>query len=118
PFAFGSVLSERQANVRSFETTQVGRFPANAWGLHDMHGNVWEWCADAWHPNYVGAPNDGRPWIGPDSGDVPRVLRGGSWYNNPRSCRSANRDLNQPGLANGNVGFRVVCLPQDPSLNP
>lgn len=118
PFAFGSLLSERQANVLSSETTKVGSFPANAWGLHDMHGNVREWCADAWHPTYVGAPNDGRPWIDPDAEQALRLLRGGSWGSDPGDCRSACRDLGRPGDADDGVGFRVVCLPQDPSLNP
>jgi len=117
PFAFGSVLSKRQANVRSSETTRVGSFPANAWGLHDMHGNVWEWCADAWHPDYVGAPNDGRPWIDLDAEQALRLLRGGSWNFIPWGCRSAFRRHDLPGLASSRVGFRVVCLPQDPSLN-
>ncbi|MFM7640472.1 MAG: formylglycine-generating enzyme family protein, partial [Cyanobium sp.] len=118
PFAFGSVLSELQANVRSSGTTKVGSYPANAWGLHDMHGNVWEWCADAWHPNYVAAPNDGRPWIDSDDEFVPRLLRGGSWGFDPGFCRSAIRLHSLPVLADGLFGFRVVCLPQGPSLNP
>jgi formylglycine-generating enzyme required for sulfatase activity len=116
PFAFGSTLSERQANRRASETTQVGSFPANAWGLHDMHGNVWEWCADSWHPNYVRAPNDGRPWIDPGVEDGTRLLRGGSW-DFPGLCRSACRSHRRPDDAFGIIGFRVVCLPQDPSLN-
>jgi formylglycine-generating enzyme required for sulfatase activity len=117
PVAFGFTLSERQANRRASETTQLGSFPANAWGLHDMHGNVWEWCSDYWHPNYVRAPNDGRPWIDPGVEDGTRLLRGGSWSYVPRLCRSADRFHGRPGLANGLVGFRVVCLPQGPSLN-
>jgi formylglycine-generating enzyme required for sulfatase activity len=119
PYAFGSTLSQRQANVSTSATTAVARYPANAWGLHDMHGNVWEWCADHWHPNYRGAPDDGRPWL--DSGaDMlsPRLLRGGSWDDGPRDCRSACRFHGRPGDAGLNVGFRVVCLPQGSSLNP
>ena len=117
PVAFGFTLSERQANRRASETTQVGSFPANAWGLHDMHGNVWEWCSDYWHPDYVNAPNDGRSWIDPGVEDGTRLLRGGSWNFSPRFCRSALRFRRQPGFANDDVGFRVVCLPQGPSLN-
>ncbi|MCS5692248.1 SUMF1/EgtB/PvdO family nonheme iron enzyme [Cyanobium sp. FGCU-6] len=117
PYAFGSVLSERQANVRSSETMKVGSFPANAWGLHDMHGNVWEWCADHWHPDYVDAPNDGRAWIDLGAETMSRLLRGGSWGYNPGDCRSAYRLHVRPDGANGGVGFRVVCLPQGPSLN-
>jgi formylglycine-generating enzyme required for sulfatase activity len=94
-------------------------FPANAWGLHDMHGNVWEWCLDHWHESYEGAPTDGSAWLNDsDSDEGSRLLRGGSWYGNPGNCRSACRNHIQPGNANNDVGFRVVCLPQGPSLNP
>jgi formylglycine-generating enzyme required for sulfatase activity len=118
PYAFGASLTQRQANVSTSATTAVGSFPANALGLHDMHGNVWEWCTDHWHPNYRDAPDDGRPWMDPIPDPLMRrLLRGGSWDVNPRYCRSACRDLNQPDDANLNVGFRVVCLPQSPSLN-
>jgi formylglycine-generating enzyme required for sulfatase activity len=133
PYAFGTTLSQRQANVASSGTTEVGSFPANAWGLHDMHGNVWEWCLDHWHSGYEGAPVDGSAWLStteqqnpsstnPVKGLIddlePRLLRGGSWSLNPRYCRSACRIHNQPGVAYDDVGFRVVCLPQGPSLNP
>jgi formylglycine-generating enzyme required for sulfatase activity len=118
PYAFGTTLSQRQANVSTSATTAVARYPANAWGLHDLHGNVWEWCNDHWHPNYRGAPDDGRSWIDP-SADMfrPRLLRGGSWFGNPGSCRSASRFHSRPGFAVDTVGLRVVCLPQGPSLN-
>ena len=67
----------------------VGSFSANAWGLHDMHGNVWEWVQDCWNDSYMGAPTDGRAWT---SGDCSlRVIRGGSWKNAPRTLRSADR---------------------------
>jgi formylglycine-generating enzyme required for sulfatase activity len=118
-YAFGATFSRWQANVASLGTTEVGGFPANPWGLHDMHGNVWEWCADHSHPNYLGAPDDGSSWIDPTADELEkRLLRGGSWGNNPRYCRSAYRLPVLPDYASYLVGFRVVCLPQGPSLNP
>ena len=96
----------------------MGKFPANAWGLQDMHGNVYEWCLDHWHASYQGAPSDGSAWLKPSATDEEeRLLRGGSWGYGPRYCRSAYRNLSQPGCANDDVGFRVVCLPQGPSVN-
>ncbi|MFM6670369.1 MAG: formylglycine-generating enzyme family protein, partial [Dolichospermum sp.] len=68
------------------ETTEVSSFLPNAFGLHDMHGNVWEWCQDDWHDNYEGAPIDGSAWI---SLTNRKVLRGGSWNYYPVLCRSA-----------------------------
>jgi formylglycine-generating enzyme required for sulfatase activity len=107
------------------QTTPVDYFKApNAFGLSDMHGNVWEWCLDPWHDNYKGAPQDGKVW---DEGkeslyeDISKnidvllkdnrtyVLRGGSWYNNPWYCRSASRNFNNRDARNLNVGFRVMC---------
>jgi formylglycine-generating enzyme required for sulfatase activity len=96
----------------------VGLFPANGWGLHDLHGNVREWCLDAWHDSYRGVPDDGRARVSEDSQEAFRLLRGGSWNYIPGDCRSAYRNHYQPVSAFGNVGFRVVCLPQGPSLNP
>jgi formylglycine-generating enzyme required for sulfatase activity len=77
------------------QTTEVGVFPPNAWGFHDMHGNVWEWCEDDWHNSYNGAPTDGSAWIENDnrSQSSEKVLRGGSWYFSPQYCRSACRNL-------------------------
>jgi formylglycine-generating enzyme required for sulfatase activity len=94
-------------------------FAANAWGLKDMHGNVWEWCQDHWHHSYRGAPRDGSAWTnnaaGPSRDD--RLLRGGSWNHGPSHCRSACRIHLRPDDAYFYVGFRVVCLPHAPSLN-
>ena len=93
------------------ETTPVGQFEvANRFGLYDMHGNVWEWCQDHWHDNYDNAPTDGRAWQGEDE-NANRVIRGGSWYDDPRDCRSATRNNYLPGDRDGNVGFRVCCSP-------
>jgi formylglycine-generating enzyme required for sulfatase activity len=137
PFHFGETITTEIANYHGNftyangpkgeyrqQTTPVGMFPANAWGLQDMHGNVREWCLDQWHKSYEGAPRDGSAWLevkeGNDTdGDNRRLLRGGSWDFLPRYCRSACRSLYQPDNASyGFVGFRVVCLPQGPSLNP
>ena len=89
------------------QTTDVGSFPPNAFGLYDMHGNVWEWCQDDWHDNYANAPNDGSAWTS-QSGNR-KLLRGGSWDGYPGDCRSAYRDLYILVLYSNNIGFRVVC---------
>jgi formylglycine-generating enzyme required for sulfatase activity len=90
------------------KTTPVGQFPPNAFGLYDMHGNVWEWCADTWHGNYDGAPTDGSAWI--ENGDDNRSrLRGGSWRSHPSDCRSACRLVNDRRADSYDLGFRVVC---------
>jgi formylglycine-generating enzyme required for sulfatase activity len=131
PFAFGHTLTEELANYNARETyangakgeyrretTPVGSFPPNAWGLYDMHGNVWEWCLDHWHDSYEGAPGDGSAWINKDEEEGTRLLRGGSWYFDPGNCRSAFRFPAKPVNAVELVGFRVVCLPQGSALNP
>jgi formylglycine-generating enzyme required for sulfatase activity len=91
------------------QTTAVGSFPANAFGLYDMHGNVWEWCLDHWHGNYEGAPPDGSAWLSEEKGSS-RLLRGGSWLFNPWDCRSAVRYNNAPDYRSNGLGFRVVCV--------
>jgi formylglycine-generating enzyme required for sulfatase activity len=131
PFHFGGTLISELANFdatesygeappgdRLGETSAVGLFPANGWGLHDLHGNVLEWCLDFWHASYRGAPDDGRARVSGDPQVARRLLRGGSWHVDPRECRSARRDHLWPYDADSDVGFRVVCLPQGPSLNP
>ena len=90
------------------KTAPVGSFPANAWGLHDMHGNVWEWVQDCWNGNYEGAPADGSAW---ERGDCSRrVLRGGSWkyVNGPGSLRAADRSRNTTGRRGYGSGFRIA----------
>jgi len=124
PFSFGETLIPDLANydgnytyasgpmgVYRQKTTEVGSFPANGWGLHDMHGNVWEWCLDSWHGTYKGAPPDGSAWT--TDGGANRLLRGGSWGSDPAYCRSASRNDFLPVFRNVFIGFRVWCLPQD-----
>lgn len=120
PFHFGPTLTTDVANYNGGltygngskgeyrrETLEVGHFPPNAFGLYEMHGNVWEWCADIWHDNYQGAPTDGQVWIlGGDR--AYHVLRGGSWGGNPGNCRSGSRMQENFGR-NYFFGFRVVC---------
>jgi formylglycine-generating enzyme required for sulfatase activity len=83
----------------------VGLKQANAFGLYDMHGNVWEWCQDRWHENYNGAPMDGSAW---ETGEGGRILRGGSWSSVAVSCRSALRSGLEPDSRSNFVGFRCV----------
>ncbi|MFM6727372.1 MAG: formylglycine-generating enzyme family protein, partial [Dolichospermum sp.] len=89
------------------QTINVGSFPPNAFGLYDMHGNVWEWCQDTWHENYINAPEDGSDWI--SQGNSKRVLRGGSWFSHADYCRSAYRNWDNAKFNYDNFGFRVVC---------
>ncbi len=88
-------------------TATVGRFRANAFGLHDLHGNVWEWVQDVWRDSYAGAPSDGSAWV--TGGDQSRrVLRGGSWGNTPLVLRSAYRVRNSPDDRDFITGFRIA----------
>jgi formylglycine-generating enzyme required for sulfatase activity len=91
------------------KTAPVGQFAANAFGLHDMHGNVWEWTQDCWHGSYVGAPKDGAAWEATEGGDCTfRVVRGGSWFGEPAWVRSAFRNRLNPGSRNLGYGFRLA----------
>ena len=120
PFHFGETITTDLANYNGTytyasepkgkyleQTIDVGSFPPNAFGLYDMHGNVWEWCQDDWHDNYIDAPKDGSVWTSQSGNN--KLLRGGSWNLYPVYCRSAYRnDLNLDDL-NSLIGFRVVC---------
>ena len=114
-FSFGNSLTARQANIwpllQSTSTwassTGVGKYLANGWGFHDMHGNVSEWCAD-WYGDYpAGAARDP---VGPAVGSN-RVGRGGSWLNTAYGARSANRGGNGPASSYYNLGFRLSLRP-------
>ncbi|MEG4627907.1 bifunctional serine/threonine-protein kinase/formylglycine-generating enzyme family protein [Microcoleus sp. w1-18aA5] len=119
PFYFGETITPNLVNYDGNypygaapkgryrkQTTDVGSFPPNPFGLYDMHGNVWEWCSDKWHDNYSGAPTDGSSWE--TATDNKRVLRGGSWNNHALYSRSADRDRNSAGYKLRNWGFRVA----------
>jgi formylglycine-generating enzyme required for sulfatase activity/uncharacterized protein with von Willebrand factor type A (vWA) domain len=140
PFHFGETITADLANYNAGytyadepkgeyrqKTTPVGQFPPNAFGLYDMHGNVWEWCLDPWHENYQGEPpRDGSVWDEDNNDNRYQnlsistkklltdkrycVLRGGSWYDLPDFCRSALRSGNNPDNVYGSDGFRVACV--------
>lgn len=106
PYHFGSTISREEANFGS-RTVPVGSFPANGFGLHDVHGNVWEWVEDCYRDSYRGAPSDGSAWT--TGGDCDsRVLRGGSWNFEPEFLRSASRLRGTAGGRGSLIGFRVA----------
>ncbi|BDA71797.1 hypothetical protein CAL7716_059630 [Calothrix sp. PCC 7716] len=127
PFHFGESITTAKANYRGEktrasallgqyrqQTTPVGSFPPNVFGLYDMHGNVWEWCEDVWHTDYQGAPTDGSAWLN-GGDDNNRVLRGGSWFDPAELCRCASREYSDPDpeIHDYVMGFRVVLVPAD-----
>ena len=133
PFHFGETITTDLANYRGSDweyegktypgfygqgprgafreqSTEVGSFPPNAFGLSDMHGNVWEWCLDHFHDSYKGAPADGSAWVTGGDSDL-RMLRGGSWLNFSWYCRCAYRLNHDPDNRRYHLGFRVVSIP-------
>lgn len=104
PYSFGQSINAQQANFGQNigQTVSVKSLPANAWGLYQMHGNVWEWCNDGYGDYPKGSVSDPK---GSDGGSH-RVLRGGSWYNSPQYLRSAYRNNNSPDYRDLNIGFR------------
>jgi formylglycine-generating enzyme required for sulfatase activity len=131
PFFLGETMTTDQANyngsnayrsdagdVNRQQTTDVGSFLPNAFGLYDMHGNVLEWCQDVWHENYAGAPTDSSAWIDrANTQGIPElrsvmntrsVLRGGSWSYSLQNCRSAYRKAEPRRYFNDIIGFRLA----------
>ena len=112
-YSWGNEIGRNRANCYGCgsqwggkQTAPVGSFGPNGWGLHDMHGNVWEWVQDCWNGSYRGAPADGSAW---ESGVCSRrVLRGGAWTSNPRSLRSADRLRDTTSIRHHTIGFRVA----------
>jgi formylglycine-generating enzyme required for sulfatase activity len=118
------ITSDGTSCLALYSTSEVGLFPANNLGLHDTHGNVWEWCEDNWHSNYDNAPTNGSAWIEKNYDDK-RVIRGGSWHQEVQRCRSSSRAYyslsdhllsltrnatSGPRIATGTtIGFRVCC---------
>ncbi len=114
-FGTGETIGESQAQFggasgsAAQQTVPIGSFTPNAFGLHDMHGNVWEWVEDCWHDDYQNAPAEGAAWLAANDGLCGyRIYRGGSWLNVRSVVRSANRTGSPPDFSISNIGFRVA----------
>lgn len=110
-YSFGDEITQEYANYENAigGITPAEQYPPNAFGLYDMHGNVWEWCEDTWHDNYNGAPNDGSAWVDDENETQIRLLRGGSWVSYAQDCRCSLRNRDEPSTKSKSIGFRVVC---------
>ena len=123
PFYFGKWITTDQANYdglfsffgysrgrmqRRERAVEVGSFPPSGFGLHDMHGNVWEWTADCWKNSYEGTPSDGSAWTKEGASCKRRVARGGAWYTYAVELRTANRTAGAADMRNSALGFRVA----------
>lgn len=123
PFSTGTCITSDQANSEGNafaiagcqhdehnrkQALPVASFEANTFGLHDMHGNVWEWVQDCWHENYDGAPTDGSAWVGSDGQCDRHVMRGGTWHGSVSYMRSAYRFRYPKEIRTGGLGFRLA----------
>jgi formylglycine-generating enzyme required for sulfatase activity len=108
PFYFGKTTTPKLANYGNEYkgTTEVGKFPPNAFGIYDMSGNVWELCADVFHASYQNAPTDGSVWGGSEAQD--KVMRGGAWNVNSMDIRCASRGLHSRSHRDTDIGLRLV----------
>jgi formylglycine-generating enzyme required for sulfatase activity len=106
-YAFGPTIAPSQARFATDRAAPVGSYAPNRFGVYDMHGNVWEWVEDCYHPTYEGGPSDGSAWV-TDCADALRVVRGGAWFNGPLHVRAASRDSDSPDMRYDIVGFRIA----------
>jgi formylglycine-generating enzyme required for sulfatase activity len=110
-YSWGDEIGRGNANCNGCDSqwdnkqAPVGSFKPNDFGLYDMHGNMFEWVEDAWHDSYEGAPTDGTAWM---QGGYGRVVRGGTWVNDPQQLRAAYRVEFGGGMGNGGIGFRLA----------
>ena len=113
-YSWGDIIGVNRTNCRGCggawdgkeQTAPVGSFAANAWGVYDMHGNVWEWVQDCYNGSYEGTPADGSAWESEECGR--RIWRGGAWGSGPRDLRSAHRYRSTPSFLFSSIGFRVA----------
>ena len=111
----GNKITRKQAQFsetswgRAKKTVKVGSFQPNAFGLYDVHGNVWEWTEDCWHNSYENAPEDSSAWLEANGGNCKtRILRGGSWFDIAQNLRSANRGRSNQSDRRNYIGFRIA----------